>query len=107
MKKYTILALTLILCGSFLVGCGCTNGRVEPTTVPTVAPTKPTTVPTTAPTTAPTTVPTTAPTETTGDNGILPDGTGETADENGTVEPNGTDATDNARSRSRRIPPMG
>lgn len=107
MKKYTILALTLALCGALLVGCGCMNNNVETTTVPTSMPeTRPTTAPTTVPTTAATTAPTTeAPT----DSGILPDmdATGNATD-NTDVAPNGTtEETGGERSRSRRIPPMG
>lgn len=58
MKKFSILALTLVLTAALFVGCGCTNrnaGSTVPTTVPT-------TMPTIAPTEAPT-VPTTRDTQ--------------------------------------------
>lgn len=54
MKKYSILALTLVLTAALFTGCGCTNRNVMPTTVPTThattAPTQATTEMTTAPT---------------------------------------------------------
>lgn len=106
MKKYTLLALTLALCGAMLVGCGCMNSKPQVTTVPTTMP--PTIAPTTAATTEATTVPTTMPeTEPTAMDGS----TNETAGENGIVdtEPSGTAGQEgNAKTRSsRRIPPMG
>lgn len=106
MKKYTILALTLALCGAMLVGCGCMNNDAEVTTVPTT--TAPATVPTTAATTVPTTVPTTMPeTEPTAMDGS----TNETAGEDGIVDTDPTSDTGvegNAKTRSnRRVPPMG
>ncbi len=102
MKKYTILALALALCGSLLVGCGCSNSGSDMTTVP---PTKaPTTAPTTAATTAPTTMPQTEPTAMDGN-------TNETAGDNGLVTTDPSETTgigDNARSRSnQQIPPIG
>lgn len=107
MKKYTFLALTLVLCGAMLVGCGCMNSNAEMTTAPT---TKPTTVPTTAATTEATSAPTTMPeTESTALDGE----THETAGQDGIVdtEPSGTGTAGqdgNAKSRSsRRIPSMG
>lgn len=105
MKKYTILALALILCSALFVGCGC-SGNVNTTTNPTTVPTsKPTTVPTTEMTTAPTTHATTAPTETTH---VTEPSMGATDATNGTIHEEGTAATDNARSRTRHPGnPMG
>lgn len=110
MKKYSILALALALCGALLVGCGCSmGGNVDTTTVPSSTPaaretTAATTAPTTAATTAPTTQATTNPTDAFGD-------TSETAGENGVVAPDSTDTTEgtnNERTRSNhRTPPMG
>lgn len=107
MRKYTILALALALCGAMLVGCGCMNSGAEMTTAPTTAST--TTAPTTsAPTTQATTMPTTMPeTESTAMDG----NTHETAGEDGIVdtEPSETGGgAGNAKSRStHRMPPMG
>lgn len=70
MKKFTMLALLLVLTMAALTGCGCRNYAM-PTTVPTTLPTIATTAPITAPTTAPTTLPTTA-TEPTVDYGNGP-----------------------------------
>lgn len=129
MKKYTILALTLALCGALLVGCGCTNTDVKDTSAPT---SRPTTAPTTMPTTAPTTMPSTAPTSETGagengagggsmgngengaGEGSMGNGegsgsmvNGETAGDNGVVGEDGTGATDMPGTRGRRVRPMG
>ena len=98
MKKYTILALALILCGALLVGCGC-SGNVKTTTNPTTAPTtKATTAPATEATTPPTTHATTVPTET---NHVTEPHNGTTEHTNGTTHEEGTTATDNARSGAR------
>lgn len=65
MKKYTILALCLVLTASLFVGCRSKKPDMTPTSLPTVAPTtQATTTPTTAPTTAPSTAATTEPKET-------------------------------------------
>lgn len=39
MKKYTCLALALVLTTGLLVGCGCTNQKMDNTSAPTVLPT--------------------------------------------------------------------
>ena len=39
MKTFAIMALTLILTAATMVGCGCTNQNMDPTTMPTVLPT--------------------------------------------------------------------
>lgn len=99
MKRYTALALVMVLCASLLVGCGCSGNvavTTQPTTRPTTAPstaatTAPTTAPTTQPATRPATDPTTDPTDTTG--GIMDDitGTEGTMDtDRGTVPDDGT-----------------
>ena len=82
MKKYCILALTLVLTAALFTGCGCTNRNAGgATSAPTLMPTTETTVPTTAAATVPTTDSTVPSTHETIDNG------------NGPVEntPNGTD----------------
>lgn len=67
MKKYACLALALVLTAAFLVGCGCTNQKMDETAAPTVLPTNEekwsSTEPSTRPTTAPTTDSTTQSTE--------------------------------------------
>lgn len=105
MKKYTILTLSLILCGALLVGCGC-SGNVNTTTNPTTAPTsKPTTAPTTEMTTTPTTQATTLPTEST--NTAEP-GESTTDHTSGILPGEGTTAADNTRGRTRHPGnPMG
>ena len=109
MKKYTLLALSLILCAALMVGCACSNGSVgtTPTTTATRPATMPTTVPTTAPTTMPTTEATTMPTTATEDGGMDATGEGETAGDNGVVGEDGTGSTGSVEGRSRRIPSMG
>lgn len=80
MKKYSILALTLVLTAALLVGCGCTNTTtMETTSAPTNMPTThATTEPTTEMTTMPTTM-ATQPSETIDNgNGPLTDATGTT-----------------------------
>ena len=110
MKKYTILALALALCGVLLVGCGCTN-NVDPTVGTTMLPTnQPTTQPTTRPATEPTTRPTTAPetgeaTDATGDISLMPEGPMDGVAGNGSAS-NSTDATNGARNGRRRLPVM-
>lgn len=78
MKKYMILALTLVLTASLFAGCGCTNQHMD-TTAPTVLPTneeiwnstETTTHHTTVPTTVPeTTVPSTTETDSTTESTI-------------------------------------
>lgn len=78
MKKYMILALTMVLTASLFAGCGCTNQHTD-TTAPTVLPTneeiwnstEATTRHTSAPTTLPeTTVPSTAHTDSTTESTI-------------------------------------
>ena len=63
MKKYSILALALVLCATCLTGCrrkmNVADGTIPTTAATTAATTHPTTMPTTAPTTVPTTVPAT------------------------------------------------
>ena len=63
MKKYTILALALVMCVTGLTGCrrrkGLADGTIPTTMATTAATTHPTTIPTTAPTTVPTTIPAT------------------------------------------------
>lgn len=83
MKKFTALALILVLTLCLMAGCrrnvpqdtsAPTQTTTAPTTRPTTAPTtQPTTRPTTAPTTQPTMEPTTHPT-TGATEGLLPDG---------------------------------
>ena len=101
MRKFTVLALTMALCASLLVGCGCSSNMgvtTNPTTAPTAAPTTvPTTVPPTteAPTTEVTTLPTTTPIpETTQDTtGIMDDFTdpdGSMDADRGTIPQEGT-----------------
>ena len=74
MKPFAILTLTLVLTAAMLVGCGCTNQNMDPTTMPTVLPTNEeiwnSTETTTHSTTEAATIPTTAGstvTETTGE----------------------------------------
>ena len=83
MKKYTILALALVLTASLFAGCRSRKPSMTPTSMPTTVPTtQVTTAPTTAPTTMPTTAPTTEPKETV-DYGNGP------RDETGTIETTG------------------
>ena len=95
MKKYSILALALVLCVTGLTGCRRKMNVADGTIPTTAATTAPTTHPTTAPTTMPTTVPATTETHST-------TGTDATYD-------NMTDATAPAgRNRSRaRTPGVG
>ena len=59
MKKYSIVALALVLCVTGLTGCrrnkGLADGTIPSTTATTAATTYPTTMPTTAATTVPAT----------------------------------------------------
>ena len=109
MRKFTVLALTMALCASLLVGCGCSSNMdvtTDPTTAPTAVPTTvPTTVPpaTVAPTTEVTTLPTTVPIPdaTQDSTGILDDFTdpdGSMDADRGTIPQDG-----NVNSRSRRF----
>ena len=59
MKKYTILALALVLCVTGLTGCRRNKGLADGTIPSTTMATTPTTHATTVPTTAATTVPAT------------------------------------------------
>ncbi|MGM9628386.1 MAG: hypothetical protein ACI3V4_09910 [Faecousia sp.] len=104
MKKYCILALTIVLTAALFTGCGCTNRNAGgATSAPTLMPTTETTMPTTEATTVPTTNSTVPSTQETIDNG------------NGPVEntPNGTNgngATGNGAAtegtvEGRAIPP--
>ena len=64
MKKYSILALSLVLTACLFAGCRSKKPDMTPTSLPTVAPTtQATTAPTTAPT-VPSTAATTEPKET-------------------------------------------
>lgn len=92
MKKYCILALTIVLTGTLLMGCGCTNRDMGTNTAPTVLPTNEEVYPTTRETTRPTTQTTTAPSTAT--NETIDRGNG--ALDNTTA---GTDSTDNGASR--------
>ena len=97
MKKYAILALCLVLTAAMMVGCGCTNRKLDETSAPTVLPTNEEVWDTTAPTTRATTEPSTAATT---EDATLPS---ETADRgNGPLEDttSATDATVDSRSRS-------
>lgn len=109
MKKYTLLALSLILCATMMVGCACSNGAVG--TTPTTTATRPTTMPTTTPTSAPTTMPTTEattmPTTATENGGMDATGEGETAGDNGVVGEDSTASTGTGEGRTRRMPSMG
>jgi len=115
MKKYMILALSLILSCAMLVGCGCMSNEAEVTTRPTVTPTaRPTTAPTTQATTESTQAPSTAPSsEATTDatNSTAMNGeTSETAGENGIVDTEPTDKGSDSNGKSRsgmNMPPMG
>lgn len=71
MKKYAIAGLALMLTATLLVGCGCTNQNMTPTTIPTTRPanTTVTTEPATSATTNPTATATTTPTTSTADRG--------------------------------------
>ena len=91
MKKYSILAITLVLTAALFAGCGCTNQDPARNTVPTTMPTTAATE-TTHATTAPTTD---AGEDNTGANegrsGTIPDTRSGTAGQNGTsVVPGGT-----------------
>ena len=67
MRRYTLLALVLVLTASLLLGCGCTGKDMPTDPTPTVLPTneevRPTTEEPTRATTEMTTVPTTQATE--------------------------------------------
>ncbi len=105
MKKYLIAGLTLMVLASMLVGCGCTNQNMTPTTIPTTTPV-PSTSMTTEPTTRATTLPTTAPTTTAPHgNGGLDNTTGVTE---GTGATSGTSgATDGDTTSPQRSLPNG
>ena len=105
MKKFGILAMTLVLTAALFVGCGCTNTKMDNASTPTgmteTMPTIVTTEPTTRPTTIPT-VPTTLP-----DATILPTGSEPTTgtDESGLQETSGASGT--VRGRERGMLPHG
>jgi len=109
MKKYTLLALALVLTASLLMGCGCTNRDMGADSVPTVLPTneevQPTTRETSRPTTEATTQPSsaaTAPSETIDrGSGPLDSTTGTDTTENGTsrMMPNGNGSAGRSQSR--------
>lgn len=86
MKKYSILAITLVLTAALFAGCGCTNQDPARNTVPTTMPTTAATE-TTHATTAPTTEHTTPSTDATIDHGNGP------LEETNTT--NGTGSTEN------------
>lgn len=97
MKKYTLLALALVLTASLLVGCGCTNRNPGNTSAPTVLPTNDeiwnTTVATTAPATLPTMTQSTEQTTPTIDRG------------NGPLEDSTITTESTGEARSRQILP--
>ena len=96
MKKYSMLTMTLVLTAALFTGCGCRNGRVEPTT----------TMPTVLPTVTETTVPVTeAPHEATTLPPEKDTTTHETIDHgNGPIENGTTNATENTNERARTNP---
>ena len=63
MKMYTCLICVLVLTAALLVGCGCTNQKMDETAAPTVLPTNEEVWDATGPSTRPTTQPTTQSTE--------------------------------------------
>jgi hypothetical protein len=63
MKMYTCLICVLVLTAALLVGCGCTNQKMDNTSAPTVLPTNEEIWNSTEPSTRPTTQPTTQSTE--------------------------------------------
>lgn len=99
MKKYSILALALVLCVTGLTGCrrkmDVADGTIPTTAATTESTTHPTTMPTTMPATTPTTVPATT----------------ETGSSTGTDATNDNmtdDTTANGRSRSHsQMPGVG
>ena len=99
MKKYSILALALIMAASVLAGCRRRDERPADTVAPTVMPTvtQPAAVPTEH-----TTVPTTEATIHTSEP--IHESTNETLHENGTTGDHATEDTNGAASRSRHIP---
>lgn len=79
MKKYSILALALVLCVTGLTGCrrkmNVADGTIPNTTAATAAATHPTTMPTTVPTTVPSTTETHATTGTEATGGTMTEAT--------------------------------
>ena len=69
MKTFVALALTLVLTAACLVGCGCTNQKMDNTSAPTVLPTNEEIWNSTEATTRPTTEATTGMETTNGTNG--------------------------------------
>lgn len=98
MKKYSILALTLVLTAALFTGCGCRNRNVGRDTVPTVMPTTNATSEPTHVTTEPATVPTTEHTNPSTD-ATIDHGNGHLE------EPTATDGT--AEGRARHVVPNG
>lgn len=103
MKKYTILALVLVLSASLFAGCrdrnnvnNTTRPETSVTTTPTAATTRPTTQPTTE-TTRATTAPTTE---------NVPETT-ENAPMDGTAATDGTNGSGDMEGRMRRTIPSG
>ena len=99
MKKFFLIALTLVLTAAMFTACGCTNRNKPEMTTPTgmteIMPTIATTAPTTVPTTE-ATRPTPEESTPTG-NGPLEDSTGDPTGTNGGTEPT-------AENRSRMMP---
>lgn len=95
MKKYSILAVSLVLTAALFAGCGCTNQDPARNTVPTTMPTTMPTTATTEATTAATTEHTAPSTDATIDHGNGP-----------LEETNTTGATEStAAGRSRQSTP--
>lgn len=95
MKKYVITGLTLVLLASLLVGCGCTNQDMTPSTLPTTVPVP--SASTTEPSTRATTTPTTAATTPT-TNATTPHGNGPLDNTTGVTEGPTTGTTSPQRS---------
>lgn len=99
MKKYSILAVILVLTATVLAGCRNPSNNMAPTTVPT---THATTTPTTAATTMPATTNSTHATEHTGATENHNSATTVPGD-HGMEATNGTAATGEGRARAPRI----
>ena len=97
MKKYSVLALVLVLTAALFVGCGCTNRNMDNTSAPT---TMPTTVPTTHATTEPVREETTLPIiDGTDNHETIDNGNGPLPDLTGTTEETITEGAGRARQR--------
>lgn len=107
MKKFCILALSLVLTAALFAGCGCTNTNTDNTTTPTVMTEPMPTVATTLPTTRPTVMPTVPTTEADTGNGALEDhsagNSGTTAES--TTPAQSEDANGVVRGRARGVVP--